>query len=838
MHRSRGRSISQIQDDEVFQIDAQMEYINRFMKWNIGDLDRFATLLKARLTAEEAYVQSLQKITKSVTVPEPEPATYFGEINGTFQHAVFQYELSVQRIVDLKRDLIHSLKTQLNQVFEVKVEVGNVSADDLMHQELQDNRRRKTKGYISEKNMDYANFRTKDIVKLHKNYENRCHEYQAAQQQLQQQQHQQQQSGQPLSAGDHYADHYMPPTRLSVDEPQPRLSSESGRDADASSIHSTSNNSHDNAHKKALVGFMAQVRTQFANVAAAAAAANNNMPMDISKQNVKLSKMKKDIADADLEYREGIRELERRRKRQIEAINVAMKQIEIVLTDKAKMTRSVLGGILTAERTVLCEEIAVLDYSLRITEAVDSKKDIMSFFAEYNRKRKAVTPSPIFYENFFYGRCKHIVFGVSLQEYAAEYERSVPIVVTKCIEAIERMGGLQKEGIYRIPGRQSNIEMLKTLFEQNEDIQDLETKYDVFTIATVLKIYLRELPQPLFDLSVQDRMKYSRTYCILTETSSRYFAVPYSSSCQMNLQNLSVIFTPAIFHDHNQAEHPGEWQTDSVFEDLINYEDIVFANPDSQRPSVNTIQQQMQGIPSSASPSSETRNRISSHHGTPTNLLLTAPMQPPLIPVAGVSEGSRVQPPQSQRSASLAQPSHFNNATTTLNDHTIDSGQSYPSIGKQYTPELAQEHYTYQPINDMYNTDMSTLFSSSKTLDETPEDEKTFLPPSTPSEEAPSIKTALSSTPFLARKSSLHAKASGTVPPRQDSLRQKMALANRPATTIACSRSGPQPSKPQLPIIATVTGIHTPSSAEISPNYDYIESQAAKEKLPTNDKPS
>ena len=99
---------------------------------------------------------------------------------------------------------------------------------------------------------------------------------------------------------------------------------------------------------------------------------------------------------------------------------------------------------------------------------------------------------------------------MSLDEYAAEYNRTIPLVVLKCIEAVERMGGLQKEGIYRVSGRQSNVESLKYLFEKDEQDIDLEkSKYDVVTIASILKIYLRELQQPLFNLSVQTRMEYA-----------------------------------------------------------------------------------------------------------------------------------------------------------------------------------------------------------------------------------------------------------------------------------------------------------------------------------------
>jgi hypothetical protein len=48
----------------------------------------------------------------------------------------------------------------------------------------------------------------------------------------------------------------------------------------------------------------------------------------------------------------------------------------------------------------------------------------------------------------------------------------------------------------------------------------------------------------------------------------------------MNIQNLSVIFTPAIFHDHNKGGVPGEWGSDCVLEDLIQNHETLFANKD------------------------------------------------------------------------------------------------------------------------------------------------------------------------------------------------------------------------------------------------------------------
>lgn len=49
----------------------------------------------------------------------------------------------------------------------------------------------------------------------------------------------------------------------------------------------------------------------------------------------------------------------------------------------------------------------------------------------------------------------------------------------------------------------------------------------------------------------------------------------------MSAQNISLVFTPALFHDHNQAQRsPGEWYNDCVIEDLVMNCATLFADKD------------------------------------------------------------------------------------------------------------------------------------------------------------------------------------------------------------------------------------------------------------------
>lgn len=179
---------------------------------------------------------------------------------------------------------------------------------------------------------------------------------------------------------------------------------------------------------------------------------------------------------------------------------------------------------------------------VQTAEGINGRHDAELFKNEYQKNALAfVTPQPFYYVNHVYGRVKgktdkkkkkkreeeeavdaralshrtthsglDVLFGASLEDYARAHNRTVPLLVQKCIHAVESQGGLQREGIYRVSGRMTKFDALKTEFEKDEEgIQLDEQKHDIFTIASVLKVYLRELDQPLFPLPLQYRMEYS-----------------------------------------------------------------------------------------------------------------------------------------------------------------------------------------------------------------------------------------------------------------------------------------------------------------------------------------
>ena len=95
------------------------------------------------------------------------------------------------------------------------------------------------------------------------------------------------------------------------------------------------------------------------------------------------------------------------------------------------------------------------------------------------------------------------VFGFQLNVTSRNDNASVPLIVRKCVDEIEKRG-LLAVGLYRISGNARRKRQLKAQFDEDSTTVDLsEDSYpDINVIAGILKDYLRELPEPLITESL------------------------------------------------------------------------------------------------------------------------------------------------------------------------------------------------------------------------------------------------------------------------------------------------------------------------------------------------
>ncbi|KAG0168347.1 casein kinase I [Apophysomyces sp. BC1034] len=325
---------------------------------------------------------------------------------------------------------------------------------------------------------------------------------------------------------------------------------------------------------------------------------------DHSRHNVRIAKLKVEAHEADVEYRKVVRRLDLLSKKHKAANEYSFNALQSQLLEKSSVMKEALNVVLSAELKHIKhtqEAIQTMQVNISVVNPDEERKA----FDETLHVKQFPEMVPIYYIHHQLGKCKDLIFGMSLSEYAQRYGRSPPLIVTKCIEAIEHLGGLEREGIYRISGKQSSVETIKRSFERDEEsfvFGQNDAPEDVFSIASTLKVYLRELETPLFPFKLADRVTYSQTdkELRLMNLLTRILKLPYGNyetlkalvehlvklgtfvdKNKMSIKNLSLIFTPAIFQDLNQAQRsPGEWFEDCVLEDLLLNHGTLFADKD------------------------------------------------------------------------------------------------------------------------------------------------------------------------------------------------------------------------------------------------------------------
>ncbi|KAI4806507.1 hypothetical protein KUCAC02_017330 [Chaenocephalus aceratus] len=87
------------------------------------------------------------------------------------------------------------------------------------------------------------------------------------------------------------------------------------------------------------------------------------------------------------------------------------------------------------------------------------------------------------------------LFGIDFTQAAMNSQDGVPFILRKCTSEIENRA-LNIKGIYRVNGAKSRVEKLCQAFENGKDLVELSELYP-HDISNVLKLYLRQLPEPL-----------------------------------------------------------------------------------------------------------------------------------------------------------------------------------------------------------------------------------------------------------------------------------------------------------------------------------------------------
>ncbi|ESO11090.1 hypothetical protein HELRODRAFT_72679 [Helobdella robusta] len=101
------------------------------------------------------------------------------------------------------------------------------------------------------------------------------------------------------------------------------------------------------------------------------------------------------------------------------------------------------------------------------------------------------------------GIYKEVVFGSSIQSICEREKSKIPRFIRECMLAVESRG-LSVDGIYRVSGNMASIQKLRNMVDMNEYYDLSDSMWDIHTITGALKLFFRELSEPLFTYALYD----------------------------------------------------------------------------------------------------------------------------------------------------------------------------------------------------------------------------------------------------------------------------------------------------------------------------------------------
>ncbi|XP_028394082.1 protein FAM13A-like [Dendronephthya gigantea] len=210
-------------------------------------------------------------------------------------------------------------------------------------------------------------------------------------------------------------------------------------------------------------------------------------------------------------------------------------------------------------------------------------------------------------------------FGVALDELLQRNSENseIPYVLERITEYIVCYG-MKQEGIFRVNGNAKVMEKLKSDFDKDGDA-NLENSGDVMSVAGLMKMFLRELPEPLIPNNFMKAfMQVHKEYhsdkdecCVRMRDLAGKLPEPrrkllkflcrflvhmslHQDSNKMNANALAIVFSPNLFRCSDGIEGFREQSvTNSIVLMFIDNYNMIFKDKDEEPPSLaNFIQVQ------------------------------------------------------------------------------------------------------------------------------------------------------------------------------------------------------------------------------------------------------
>lgn len=254
-------------------------------------------------------------------------------------------------------------------------------------------------------------------------------------------------------------------------------------------------------------------------------------------------KLRREAKDADERYKAAVRKLDGLRCNLEEAIIDHLKFMERCETDRLKAIKSVILDFSGAISNVIPSLQSVVDNMMLFQETVQPLGDVRYLLENY--RTGSYIPKVVTYENY-YNKVEEQAFGVDIEARARADRKRVPTIITSILMFLDSHypdleGDEARRSIWVVDVPLSATHHLRNNINTGKQIpMDLLEKYEIPIVASVLKLYLLELPDSLVSSHVYEIVK---TIYTSTQSGSEQarISVIQSTLGQLRLANIATL---------------------------------------------------------------------------------------------------------------------------------------------------------------------------------------------------------------------------------------------------------------------------------------------------------
>ena len=208
-------------------------------------------------------------------------------------------------------------------------------------------------------------------------------------------------------------------------------------------------------------------------------------------------RLQREVKEADDKYKAGVRRLDALRCDLEEAIFAHLKFLERCEFDRLKAIKTVILDFSGTIGNVIPSLQSTVDKMMLFQETVQPQGDLRYLLETY--RTGSFVPKVVVYENY-YNKADEQTFGVDLEARARADKKRVPIIVTTILTYLDHHypdleGDEARRGVWLVDVPLAQIHKLRARINDGKSFSpDIFTEFDIPTVASLLKLYLLELP--------------------------------------------------------------------------------------------------------------------------------------------------------------------------------------------------------------------------------------------------------------------------------------------------------------------------------------------------------